>query len=50
LELLTLRAPSRGLASFHMHPASSNQSQASSSKLQATSFELQASKIVVDQI
>jgi len=35
LELLTLRAPSRGLASFHMHPASSNQSQATSRKLQA---------------
>jgi len=50
LELLTLRAPSRGLASFHMHSASSNQSQATSVKLQATSSKLQAFKIVVDQI
>jgi len=47
---LTLRAPSRGLASFPMQPASSNQSQASSVKLQATSRKLQAFKIVVNQI
>ena len=50
VEIITLRAPSWGLATSHPFQASSFKRQAASRKLQATSIKLQAFKIIVDQI
>jgi hypothetical protein len=50
VEIITLRAPSWGLATSHPSQASSFKRQAASRKLQATSIKLQAFKIIVDKI
>ena len=47
---LTLRAPSWGHASHHMHQATSRKQQATNNKQQASSRKLQASKIIIDQV
>jgi hypothetical protein len=50
LEIITLRAPSWGLATSHPSQATSLKRQATSVKLQATSRKLQAFKIIIDKI
>ena len=50
VEIITLRAPSWGLATSHLSQATSFKRQAASRKLQATSIKLQAFKIIVDKI